>query len=257
MRNTRPWFGKAVATLLLLSLTALMPSRGGRRIGHPKAAAQIRQLGEQEAASWMEGRGAGSTRRDAALAQLNRAGFSVGQTVVFEEEERRPGSFWERLFTASAEDFYASGAYLSVTVLDDGDYNTIEYYVWGVTDLGDEIWGCLQALAENPSNVWTWGEGLYEGSAANLGSPFGEFGEMLSPTVSAYNCMGGWGAAREILQDGFVGAVAGYLGSATCLLSGLGPHTPVCIIITVGAGFAAGIGGGLWGWHRQCQDAPA
>jgi len=183
-------------------------------------------------------------QRDSQLAQLTAEGYAVGPSEVIAlspQGRTRTRNLWARMWTAKADEYWDQNAYVSVTVIDDGDSTTYEAFAYAHEySTGLEVWGVVQGLIDDPLNAWVFNDG--SGLAENGGGLDKLLG-LVCPTVEAAICTGfdGNTALKNALVAGVTSGFSGLFTMNLTCWSGGASTVAVCF----GGGFLRGFGWNL------------
>jgi hypothetical protein len=239
--------------VLMVGILPLFREAIPARLGKTPKDVRVEKLDRTHVQTWLAGDARARAVQETQLKKLRDEGFAIGEAQVYVGKERATtNAWWERLLSVHADDYYPGGGWTGVWPMDDGNPDTSEYWVVGVSPEGVAVWGAVQFYVSDPQNVWSWSEDMYVPSSGRNGGTIEKLCELVSPTVSAQSCAGGWGTARAILLSSFGNAAVG-TGGALFWCAGAAIGYGGCLAGNFFGTFAASL---IWNsatWYWGCR----
>jgi len=231
-----------VVAIVLILFSALMPSWSPQVMRTRETAdMSVRQLRGAEAQKYVNERV--RTQLENARAQ----GLTPLETTVFIGIKKQSASFLDRFLSLHADTHQFDQGVVVFTVLDDGDYNTVEYHVHIYDTINNyELWG-IQQMDLSTQSTSEWDIGIHVNNVAQNGSWFGKMCGMLSPVVAAQagtwqgrSCGNAGALFRGVLGRAAMWGGGAFAGAAFgCLTSTVA--WGVCVSGAATGGFVFGI----------------
>jgi hypothetical protein len=228
-----------------ITLPSFVPTRRARPID-PLKMTIVNELSEPD-----------RLKTEARLDHLASIGFKRGASRIMKfDRQREMQSVWRRFGAVSAEDVSTASAYIDITLLDDGDPNTYEFYTY-VHEYtgGGEAWGVVQGPISDPGGAWVFDDGTTGQMSQQRDSGFQGLLNTICPRVEARRdgCDGGFEWKNSLVNATIAGvAVAGgSLYNPVCWAGGWG-SVGSCLGWGFVDGFAWNLGSSAVGYYWRC-----